>query len=509
MRSDKSSIKFKPVVIDDTNKPMPHDDKVESAILGAIMVEPETAAAKQVLSVMKAEHFYLVKNQYMCNAILSLHHKDTVIDIITVTAELRDTGRLNEVDGPYRVTTYTDGVSSSTSVSTWFHTALYPLFIRRKLIEISQRMMDKSYEGTIDFIDLLDDSIDELSLCRPENMYKKVHSAKSAGDEFLREMGLSDDSAAEEEVLSTVKKYLTGHKQFDDIVSICADKIMIAASHKAGLKSRFTNHLITTLAEKYPNEIACYWVSLEDSAKEQLRIYLSSKVFLRPESIKFRLFDKIFNPELSKWVKVWQSFDIKIRDQSMKIKDIGTAFKQFCAERTGKLCILIIDNVLSLDDRNDFKYDPNQMYDYIGNEILEIKRQTHALIIPVHHYNDDASNKSELSNGYRPRLVNLKGTEVWKRVAFQTLLINYPRYYKDLLSQYSGDQKEVLQNVWILDVATNRGHSERDEESLIRFFVEPDFCLFEEIDSTFEMPQVEAPSDVIYPNANFDNQPPF
>ena len=495
-------LKFDPLVIDDRKKEMPYDEHTEALILSSILNSGSDPAVFKVLQAMKPFYFYSARHQVIANAILELFHLNSPIDILTITERLRAVGQLEMAGGIKGINSLSDQSSGfiESHFYYWFFEILYPYYVRRKIIEISQRAMNISYEGKVGWSEQLQPFIDELNGCRPDVIYRSSHSSKQIGAELSQELGLNEETQEEQLI---VKRYLTGHKQFDQIMPLCEDKIVLLASHKAGLKSRFTNHLITTLAENYP-DVSCYWVSLEDSAKEQARIYLSSKVLKRPEEIKFRLFDNLLRPKFAEWVKRWQSFDIKLRDQSTRIKDIGIEFRQFCAERPQRLKILVIDNVLSLADRDDFKYDANSMYDYIGNEVLEIKRQTHALIFLVHHFNEEVAAKSELINGYRPRLVNLKGTEVWKRVAYQTVLINYPRFYKDLLNQYSGDQKDILFNIWITDVATNRGHKEKDEESLIHWFVEPDYCLFGEIDPDYESSEEEETVPVVL---NVD--PPF
>ena len=494
-------LKFDPLVIDDRRKELPFDEKTEELILSSILNCASDPFVIKTLQVIKPHYFYNPKHQIIANAILTLFYQNSPIDIVTVTDRLRAIQQLEAAGGIKEIMNLSNKLYSlnSTHFNYWFYEILYPYYVRRKIIEIAQRSMNMAYEGKIGWSDQLQPFIDELNTCRPDVIYKASYSSKQIGDELSKELGLNEET---QEEAPTVKRYLTGHKQFDQIMPLCEDKIVLLASHKAGLKSRFTNHLITTLVETY-DDVSCYWVSLEDSAKEQARIYLSSKVLKRPEEIKFRLFDNLLRPKFAEWVKRWESFDIKLRDQSTRIKDINIEFRQFCAERKEKLKILVIDNVLSLADREDFKYDANSMYDYVGNEILEIKRQTHALILLVHHFNEEVAAKTELANGYRPRLVNLKGTEVWKRIAYQTVLINYPRFYKDLLNQYSGDQKEVLSNIWITDVATNRGGREEDEKSLIHWFVEPDYCLFRETDNDYEIPEPE------YVEPSNNNAPPF
>ena len=482
----------------------PQDVPTETAILGAILMAHKDIDCQKVLQVAKPEHFYKSEHQIVFSAMLELWADDAPIDILTVTDKLRSSGELELVGGAYYIGTLTNGIAGSSHLPYWFHKIIYPKFLRREIIKVCSIAVRDSFEDDSDVFDKLDELIEELSACKPDVLFKPSHTAKSIGEEFSREMGLTDGESGEDEPAIGAKKYLTRHKKFNDIVSICENKIILSASHKAGLKSRFWNEIATSLLEDYPDEIALFWVSLEDDRKEQLRIWLSRKLLIRPDKIKFGVFDKLFKPTLSKLVQLWESFDMKIWDGDIKIKTIGTMFKQFVAERPGKLCLCIIDNVLSLSDHDDYKGNEISMHEYVGREILRIKRQTRGLILPIHHLNDDASVKSELAKGYRPSPVNIKGSGIWKQVAYQTILINYPRYYKDLIAQYSGDQKTVLENIWILDVATNRSHKEIDEESLIRYFVEPDFCLFEEISDDFETPIPE-----YVPPIKHDSEEPF
>ena len=457
----------------------------EENILGILLQYSDRIIVQKVLQAIKPTYFYKPSHQIICSAILDLWNTDAPIDLVSVVHRLKQKGELESAEGPLYISKLSKEATNYTSVSHWFQNILYPLFIRREIIRLSYTANRDAYDDTTEIFQLLDKYITELESCKPEMLFKPSHSANKIGEDFIADMGLTEQEDHSQETTLPIKRYPIGCPQFDEIVTVCANKIMLLASHKAGLKSRFSNFLVTTLAEMY-DDVACYWVSLEDSRDEQLRIYLSRKLKIIPDKIKFRLFDSVLRPNMAKLVKKWQSFDFVIRDQGVKIKEIETAFKIFCSERPNKLNILIIDNVLSLGDLEDFKRDQNAMYDYIGATILNIKRSTHGLVIPIHHYNDEASQKAELINGYRPRLINLKGTEVWRRISYQNLLINRPSYYKDLMSDYKGDQAEILKYLFIMDVSTNRAHKELDEDSIIRFWAETNYCIFTEIQNDFE-----------------------
>jgi len=473
----------------------PQDQKTERDILAVLMTDSDKPESQKVLQVLKPEHFYSPANQVIGDAILFLWQKDAPIDCNTVVNHLRHTGKLDEVGGPTTIATLINGSLRSANIFYWFASILYPAYLKRKMIEVGVRVVSEAYEDKYDTFDMLDTAVQELEKCKLDVVFKASHSAKSAGEAFMDEMGLNEvDPEKEQEMKFPIKRYPIGLPQFDEIVTTCQNKIVLLASHKAGLKSRFSNFWVTSLAEKYPDDISCFWVSLEDSVDEQIRIYLSRKLRIIPDKIKFRMFDNFLRPNMAKLMKTWNSFDFKIVDQAIKVKEIQTAFKIFCAERQGRLCILVIDNILSLADLAENSHnDQNKIYDYIGNVILDIKRSTHGLVIPIHHFNEDVADKRELVNGYRPRLVNLKGTEVWKRISYQNILINYPKFYKDLVAETKGDYKTILEYLWIMDVSTNRSRKELDEDSIIRFWAEPNFCEFKEIDPKLE---VDLPEEV-------------
>jgi replicative DNA helicase len=481
----------------DHGKIPPQSIDTEEVLLGALLLESSTVKCQKVLQVIKSEHFYKTENQLVCAAILDLWQQDAPIDIITVTDHLRHTGDIDMAGGPYHIAELTNRVSGSSNVEYWFRSIVYPSFLKREMIKICQQTLQIAYEDTFDTFDQLDKLIAELESCKPSVVFRGSSTAKTISEEFLENFKDDKDPATQ------LKKYPIGDKMFDEVVTTSADKIVLVAGHKKGLKTRFTHRWVTRLLEMY-NDVSVYWVTLEDSAPDQLRIFLSSKIYVTPKMLKYRLFNPALIPEIRKWTAVFQSFDVKFRDQTIKIKELEGLFRTFCSERPGRLCILVIDNVLSLDDRNDYKRDLNAMYDYIYSVILNIRQSTHGLIIPIHHYNEEQMDKSELVNGYRPRMQNLKGTEAAGRTANQILLTLYPRAFKDLLNQYSGQQKEILSHTWILDAAGNRESAEIDELSLIRYLCEPDYALFKEYDQQLivDDPQEE-------PIKLFTNTQPF
>ncbi|HPS62903.1 MAG TPA: hypothetical protein PLK82_07570 [Bacteroidales bacterium] len=143
--------------------------------------------------------------------------------------------------------------------------------------------------------------------------------------------------------------------------------------------------------------------------------------------------------------------------------------------------ILVVDNIISLDDADDFKHDMNTFIDNVMRNLLKCRQKTYGLIIAVHHFNDAEQNKENLKSGYRPVIKDMKGTEAFRRVTNQVLLINSFNIYKDLMNEYSGDEYKILNYLFIVDTVKNREDKISDSDSLIHFFTELAYNQFLEI----------------------------
>ena len=77
---------------------IPHSAEAEQATLGAIIINPD---AIHELSWLKPEHFYIARNKFTWEAMLSLTKRNVPIDMITLNDELQQLGHLADVGDTY------------------------------------------------------------------------------------------------------------------------------------------------------------------------------------------------------------------------------------------------------------------------------------------------------------------------------------------------------------------------------------------------------------------------
>src|SRR4051812_49944039 len=77
----------------------PQAVELEEAVLGAMLLERE--ALSTMIDILSPEAFYKEQNGRVFGAMISLFNRSEPVDILTVTQELKRTGELEVVGGPY------------------------------------------------------------------------------------------------------------------------------------------------------------------------------------------------------------------------------------------------------------------------------------------------------------------------------------------------------------------------------------------------------------------------
>lgn len=132
----------------------PHDDDLESVILGACLTE--TTAMVLVCDKLSPEMFYETKFGEIYSALLSMYHSGKAIDLVTVRAELASRGKLEAVGGAYELVRLAGRVASSAHLE--YHALiLRQMYIRREMIAGLHTLLASAADESVDLSDALAD----------------------------------------------------------------------------------------------------------------------------------------------------------------------------------------------------------------------------------------------------------------------------------------------------------------------------------------------------------------
>jgi len=113
----------------------PADPEAEQSVLGAILVRPEVLDA--VASLIKPEDFYRKAHAQVYQAMLDLYGKGEPVDLVTVTALLKERGQIEAVGGPVFLAGLSEQVGFATNAEYYAHIVLNKAKLRR-LLDVAQ-----------------------------------------------------------------------------------------------------------------------------------------------------------------------------------------------------------------------------------------------------------------------------------------------------------------------------------------------------------------------------------
>jgi replicative DNA helicase len=133
--------------------------EMEEAVLGALMLEKD--AIEVVLDLLSPEAFYKPEHQKIYTVVKQLAENGKVIDLLTVTQELRNRGWIAEIGGAGYIAQLSNKIASAAHID--FHARIIAQkFIQRELIRVTSDIQRQAYDNTLDVYQLLDQSEQDL-----------------------------------------------------------------------------------------------------------------------------------------------------------------------------------------------------------------------------------------------------------------------------------------------------------------------------------------------------------
>jgi len=131
----------------------PHDDQAEASVLGAILIDKEAIA--DIIDFLRPEFFYKDAHVAIFEAIMDLFEIHEPIDIVTLTSQLKKTGKYKDIGGASYLTDLTNMVPTSANIDVYAR-IVSDHYVRRRLINSSAQISQKSFDEKEDIKFILD-----------------------------------------------------------------------------------------------------------------------------------------------------------------------------------------------------------------------------------------------------------------------------------------------------------------------------------------------------------------
>ena len=416
--TDRRSRITNPAPYSGLGKLQPQALDLEEAVLGALMLEKD--ALSSVIDVLKPEVFYEVRHQKIFNAISVLFEKTSPVDILTVTAQLRQQGELEMIGGAYYITELTNRVASAANIE--YHSRIIiQKYIQRELIRISTDVINSAYEDTSDVLDLLDRAEKNLFEIAQNNLRRDSRKMDDLVHEALKDI----------ESLKDKKDGLTGVASgFTDLDRMTSgwqksDLVIIAARPAMG-KTAFVLSCARNAAVDFDKPVVVF--SLEMSSVQLVNRLISGETEIEQEKIR--------KGTLEEWE--WQQIHSKIGrlEQAPLIIDDTPSlnifeFRAKCRRLKSQhdIQLIIIDYLQLMQGKADGKGGGNREQEIgsISRALKTVAKELNVPVIALSQLSRAVENRPGGSK--RPMLSDLRESGSIEQDADMVLFLYRPEYY--------------------------------------------------------------------------------
>lgn len=133
----------------------PQNLEAEQAVLGAMMLEPESGSS--VFELIQPEDFYRDNHRLIFSAIRDLFEKGDPIDLVSVAEILRQQGRLEQVGGISTISEIARSVPSAANVE-YYARIVSEKALLRQLIQVTSSIFERGYEPGEEAKNLLEEA---------------------------------------------------------------------------------------------------------------------------------------------------------------------------------------------------------------------------------------------------------------------------------------------------------------------------------------------------------------
>lgn len=465
-----------PANIFEHGKVPPQALDLEEAVLGAIMLEKD--ALTTVVDILKPEVFYKEAHKIIFAAVQRLFSKAQPIDILTVTNELKSTGELDQVGGPFFITQLTSRIASAANIE--YHARIISQkYIQRELIRISSEIVKDAFEDTTDVFDLLDRAEQNLFSVSESNLRRNYESMHSLVKEAVKKI---EAARQQEGHLSGVP---SGYSELDRVTAGWqpSDFIVIAARPGMG-KTAFVLSMARNIAVEYKRPIAMF--SLEMSSIQLVTRLISSETQLSSEKLRKGLLENYEWEYLNQKIGSLIEAPLFIDDTpALSIFELRAKCRRLKSQHDIKM--IIVDYLQLMTASTEGRGNREQEISNISRSLKALAKELNVPVIALSQLSREVEKRQTASK--RPILSDLRESGAIEQDADVVVFIYRPEYYAALADDENKELAEII-------IAKHRNGPLTDVK--LRFISR--FARFEDAESHTDKP----PQD-IYPNVNFEN----
>ncbi len=389
---------------------------LEESTLGALMLEKD--ALTKVIDILHPESFYKDSHRIIFTAIRKLFERSEPIDILTVSNELKKSGELDIIGGPYYITQLTNRVASAANIE--YHARIIlQKHIQRELIRISSETIKDAFEDSSDVFHLLDRAEKNLFEITKGNISRNYQDMGTMVSEAFRQIEAARLHG------TGVTGVQSGFTDLDRITSGWQKSDLIVLAARPGMgKTAFVLSLARNAAIGFNRPVAFF--SLEMSSVQLVQRMISSETGIPSDKLRKGTLD---NTEWHKLVSMTGKLSqapVFIDDTpSLSVFDLRSKCRRL--KTMHKIELIVIDYLQLM--RSDVDSKNGNREQEISNISRSLKAIAKELDVPIIALSQLSRAVETRGGSKRPQLSDLRESGAIEQDADMVMFIYRPEYY--------------------------------------------------------------------------------
>lgn len=407
------------MAVSDAFKVPPHDEEAEKSVLGAILID--SSAIGLVAEFLKSEHFYLPQHQDIYSSMITLYEKQQPIDLVTIADQLKSEGNVKKIGGKTYLSDLINTVPTSAYVEHYAR-IIVSQYVKRKLIEVSSRMVEKAFDEKGDVRRLLDQAEVDIFALAQSHLHQDFIEIKEILAESFERL---------EEFMkkgSHLRGLASGFRDLDNKLAGMQDSNLLILAARPGIgKTTLALNMALHIATKEKTPVGFF--SLEMSKEELVDRLLVGQADIDAWRLKT---GKLTEDELKRLTEAMGELSeapIFIDDTpGATVLEMRTKARKLKMERDIKL--VIVDYLQLADSGRRFD-NRVQEVSFVSQGLKNLARELRIPVLAI----SQLSRAVEQRNSRKPQLADLRESGAIEQDADVVMFIYYEEDSEDLLDQ--------------------------------------------------------------------------
>lgn len=423
-------------------KQMPVSIEAEQALLGSIIIKPESF--DKVGGMLTVDDFYLEEHKHIFSSFTKMYNESRTIDPVTLANALVEAGDRDQAGGIQYIALLADQVPSAANVKDYAKIVKDKSTLRR-LINVCDEIHKDAYEESSPVRTIIDSAEQKIFDISNNNDTKELRHISDILQSVYKNLAITSENR------NADKGTKTGFSGLDKkIIEMGKGDFIIVGARPGMGKTSFVLNIGTNVAKKTKKSVAIF--SLEMSCEQLATRIISSEAMVDSQSLRTGVLQEEDWENIASVVSDLSGCDIYVDDTSQ----IGVTEMRSKLRRIPNLGMVIIDYIGLMQSNTNVDNRAQQVGE-ISRNLKIMAKDFGVPIVCCAQLNRGTEGKGVTNR--RPALSDLRDSGSIEQDADIVLFLYRDAYYKDtgaVIEKESDAPIEDTANTAEVIIAKNR-----------------------------------------------------